>query len=136
MKFDFSYEEFLSLEISFDEGDYLRFLDSFVCLGTQLEDDDKFRFWNDRKCQIIHDIVTMYCQIEHIDEEDQKKIYVHCTDRDKIISFKCNPRNHIQDVGLCQIYHNCKMSEFISSNIVVLCENCGEFYFDIHNCIF
>lgn len=133
MKFDFTYDETLSLEIHFEEKDFQDYMDSFICLGSQLLRVDKEHYWLTRKTQVIHDIITLYIQLEHIEIVASLKIFVHVNDRGEVVSFKCNPQRHVQELGLCQLYHDCKLLYFLKEGCK-LCECCGDFYIGSHKC--
>lgn len=135
MRFCFTYEFFLTLEMYFDQQDYDDFISSYQLFGSQLLPRDKIRLWNHRKAEIIHDIVSTYPMMSFIEYKDNiPKMYIVVNDRGEVTEFKTNPNRHCNHFIACQKNLVCQIEEFVANTRMDLCELCGIFYVNVHMC--
>lgn len=144
MKFDLSFDDQeLHLKFEFENHDYDSYFEGFIELGSQLLPDDQARFWNQRKLVLIHDFITMFVQTKASEATSKQRVYVSINDRGMMCRFICIPGLHYQDLGACELLHECKMGKIMSLCkfcvphefcTMQLCEFCGKLSYDLSCC--
>lgn len=138
MKFDYSYDELLTLKITFEERDYDEYFESYDEVCTQLTPITKSEFWGHRKTVIIHDMITMYCKMEVSNiVDDDACVDIWVDDRGDRRRFTVNPYFHCQEIAFCK---HCVLEDMITKDegyfdlssdsdkdTIIVCSECGGF---------
>lgn len=114
MKFDYSFDEVLTLKITFEDRDYEEYFESYDDVCSQLTPITKSEFWGHRKTVIVHDMITMYCKMEVaclIDDDYCVDIFID--DRGEKRRFTVNPYYHCQEMAFCKY---CVLEDMITKD--------------------